>query len=310
MSRSTIGVIWAVTFVLLEAVQYVFFGNIFQRLSTFVFGFLVFGITVVGVIGWAAIAAPQQLRAAFANPRLLFMTNFAATLAWGAYLTSVQLIEPAVAYTIGAGAMPLTAYAAYLLKVPEGEPMRNRTEALGNILLLLAIAYLAFVTITGQSGFVRGDAMVGALGVIFAIADGILFTWVLIYCQRMDRVGVGPGVVFGLRFMLYVLVAGALAGVGIGDKQSLPADEIAYIVIIGLALIIPPLLALQLAVAAVSTMTIGAITALGPFAVFILQIFEGRVEYSEATLLGLFFYFFGAVLAAFGAVRATVAASD
>lgn len=137
------------------------------------------------------------------------------------------------------------------------------------------------------------------------MADGVLFTWLLIYCQRMDRVGVGPGAVFGLRFPLYVVFAGGMAAVGIDDKETLPVLETIVVIAIGLALIIPPLYALQRAVALVSTLTISTLTALGPFVIFALQMVEGRVDYSPATLAGLFVYFTGATVAAFGAVQAT-----
>lgn len=306
MTPSLIGVFWALAFVGLESVQFVYFGALFQRMSSFQFGALVLGITVVLFVGWTAIKRPEHLRIAFANPRTLIAVNLSATLAWAAFLTSVQLIEPAVAYTIGAGAMPLTAYLAYRFGVPEGEPMRNRTEALGDLILLAGIFYLVAVTVSGHSGFVRGGSLVAIAGVFFAFADGALFTWMLIYCQRLDRVGVGPGAVFGLRFPLYVLVAGGLAVAGVDYKESLPSSEVAMIVVIGLALVIPPLFALQKAVATVSTMTIGALTALGPFVIFGLQAIEGRVDYSEATLIGLTIYFTGALLTALGAVRATV----
>lgn len=103
MNRPAMGVIWALAFVILEAVQYVFFGGVFQRMSSFLFGFLVFAITTVAFVGWTAVKMPDQIRAAIANPAPLIAVNICATLAWAAYLTSVQLIEPAVAYTIGSG---------------------------------------------------------------------------------------------------------------------------------------------------------------------------------------------------------------
>lgn len=307
MNRALIGVLWAVAFVALESIQFVYFGGLFQRMSSFLFGFLVFGAIVVLFVGWAAFKKPGQLRIAFANPRTLIAVNLLATLAVASYLTAVQLIEPAVAYTIGAGAMPVTAYLAYRFGMPEGEAMRNRTEALGTLLLFGAIVYLAAVTVAGHSGFVRGGALVAAAAVFLAFADGALFTWMLVYCKRLDNVGVGPGTVFGLRFPLYVLAAGAMAALGVEQKPPLPASEVAIFVLLGLALTVPPLMALQKAVSLVSTMTIGALTALGPFVIFGLQMIEGRVDYAPATLVGLVVYFAGALLSAMGAVSATVA---
>ena len=76
-------------------------------------------------------------------------------------------------------------------------------------------------------------------------------------------------------------------------------------VIAGFMLTIPPLYFLQKAVSLLPTLTISALTALGPFVIFCLQIVEGRVSYSFATMLGLTIYICGAILAAFGAVKAT-----
>ena len=145
------GVLWAVAFVGLESIQFVYFGGLFQRMSSFLFGFLVLGITAVGSVTWACIRAPERLKAAFANPGPLIGANICATFAWAAYLSSVQMIEPAVAYTISAGFMPITAYLAYRFGVPEGDPMRNRVEAAGNLLLLGGVIYFAVITVTGLS---------------------------------------------------------------------------------------------------------------------------------------------------------------
>lgn len=308
LSRPTlVGVIWAFAFVALEAVQFVFFGNVFQRIDSFLFGALVMGITVAVFVGWAAITRRRELRLAFAQPALLWRINVTAVFAWIAFLGAVQVIEPAIAYTIGAGVMPITAWALHRLGVPEGEALRNPTELAGVVIMGVAMLVLAWVTISGASGFVRGGWLVGLGGVALAVADGVLFTWLLVLCQRIDRTGVGPGVVFGLRFPLYVLVAGILAAAGVADKAVLPPEEVAWIVLIGLALIIPPLYALQRAVVLVSTLTIGAITALGPFLIFALQLVEGRVTFAGMTLVGLAIYSVGAVLAAVGAVRGSVA---
>ena len=305
MNPALLGVIWCLAFVSLEAIQYVFFGHVFQRISSFLFGFLAFGATTLAIVVWLAARAPQQLRNAFRNPGPLIGANVMAMASWCAFLTAVQLIEPAVAYTVASGVMPLTAFVAHRLGIPEGEPMRNRTEALGNLILLAAILYLSVITITGASGFVRGGTEVAVLGTGLALLEGVLFTWLLIYCQRMDRGGVRPTAVFGLRFLLYVFVAGALAAAGFDRKAELSSVEIVTVVAIGIALTVPPLYALQRAVSLISTLTIGALTALGPFIIFGLQLIEGRVDYAPATLVGLGLYSLGALLAATGAVNAS-----
>lgn len=305
MNRAVLGVLLTLVYVLLEATQFVYFGGLFQRMSSFEFGFFVFGLTTLGLVAWTALGDPGQLRAAFARPRTLLGVNLAAAVAFAAYLTSVQLVEPAVTYTISAGTMPITTYVLHRCGVREGEGMRNRMEAAGNLLLFCGIVFLAVVAIAGYSGFVRGPWQAALAGVLLAIVDGVFFTWVLVLSLRLDRAGVGPGAVLGLRLPLYILVAGVCVLFEVDRKEAMQPSEIAFFVLIGLLLTVPPLYTLQKAIAMISTLTVSALTALGPFAIFALQMIEGRVAYSTATLAGLAIYFAGSLLSAAGAVRAS-----
>jgi drug/metabolite transporter (DMT)-like permease len=305
MTGPLLGVILALVFVVLESLQFVFFGGLFQRMSSFLFGFLVFGSTIIGFVAWTALRDPDQIRRAFANRAALIGVNMSAVFAFTSYLMSVQLVEPAITYTISAGTMPVTTYILYRFGVPEGEAMRNRMEGAGNVLLFAGILYLAWVTIAGFTGFVRGDWHAAMAGVLLAVADGVFFTMVLVYSQRLSVSGVGPGAVLGLRLPLYVLVAGGCVALEVDHKETLEASEIAIYGLIGLVLTVPPLYTLQKAISLISTLTISALTALGPFIIFGLQMFEGRVGYATATLIGLSIYFVGSLLSAIGAVKST-----
>ncbi|MGB0507004.1 MAG: hypothetical protein ACPGGK_12485 [Pikeienuella sp.] len=306
-SVTLIALFCSFVFVSIEAVQYVFFGGLFQAVNSFVFGALMFFAVAVVFIGRAAIVDRPSIRAALARPGLLLLVNLTAIVAWAGYMGAVQLIEPAVAYTIGAGLMPITAWAAYRLGAPEGESLRNKAELAGLLLIISGIGFLTWVTVTGQSGFVRDNTWLGSwsgiAGVSLAMADGVFFTYLLMLCRRMNDSGVKPAVVFGLRFPLYVIIAGSVgAATAVGQP---PALEMAWLVLLGLILTVPPLFALQYAVAHLSTLTISCITVLGPFIIFVLQIGEGRVEWSGATLVGLLLYSVGAMAAAVGALRAS-----
>ena len=304
MNKATIGVLLALLFVTLESIQFVYFGGLFQRMSSFQFGFLVFGIIVIGFVGWTALRDPAQIRHALANPGALIGINVMAVLAFGAYLMSVQLVEPAITYTVSSGVMPITAWVLYKLGFGEGEEMRNWMERLGILALLAGIVFLAYITIAGYSGFVRGDQGVAIAGILLAIGDGVFFTLVLVFSQRLSKAGVGAGAVLGLRLPLYVAVAGICVLYEVDYKETLTTSEIVQYVLVGLLLLIPPLYALQRAVSMISTLTLSVLTALGPFVIFGLQLVEGRVDYSTATLIGLAIYFAGSLLAAIGTVRA------
>lgn len=66
-----------------------------------------------------------------------------------------------------------------------------------------------------------------------------------------------------------------------------------------------PVFAMQKAISLMSTLTLAAITALGPLFVFLFQILEGRVDYAPATMTGLIIYFTGAILAAYGGAKSS-----
>ena len=305
MNPAIVGIILTLVFVTLESMQFVYFGGLFQRMSSFHFGALVFGTVIVLFVGTTAIRTPDVLRTAWNNPRPVMAVNLCVVFALGAYLLSVQLVEPAVTYAISSAAMPVTTYVLYRCGVREGEGMRNRIEAAGTFGLFVSILYLGTITVSGQSGFVRGGGGLAAFGgAALAIVDGVLFTWVLVISKRLNAVGIGPGAVLGLRLPLYVLAAGALTVAGVDAREPVPLSDIAVFVLLGVLLTVPPLYALQKAVSLVSTLTISSLTALGPFVIFALQILEGRVEYSQATLVGLGLYSLASLLSAIGAVRA------
>ena len=307
MNKTTLGLIFTFIFVILESTQFVYFGGLFQKINSFLFGFLVFGLIIITCLGWTLVVNPAQLKKAISLPRQLLTINLGAVITFTAFLISVQLLEPAITYTISAGTMPVTAYILYRLGFTEGEPMRNTAEACGNILIFCSIIFLAVITVMGLSGFVRGDHSNALIGIILAVIDGIFFTLILVYSQRLNKAGVGAGAVLGLRLPLYVLVTGVIAysGYGFNPSEILGVGQIAIYVIIGFCLTIPPLYFLQKAITLLPTLTISALTALGPFVIFGLQLIEGRIDYSAITMQGLGIYVVGAFLSALGAVKAT-----
>lgn len=304
MNAGTRGMAWCFIFVILEAAQAVFFGGVFQRMDAFLIGSLVFGLTTVGAVGWTYLRDARQLEAAFDNRSSLIGMNVTAAGGWLAYLFSIQLIEPAVAFTIFSGAVPITAIVAARLGIREASPVRNRLEAFGNIILAVGLVVLAGYTIAGWSGFVRGGVPTAIAGVALAAFSGVLITGMLFYCHRLDRSGVGPVAQFGLRFLLYIVLSIGGAGLGLDYKGPVPPGDILYAVAVGLFIMAFPIYAVQKAVTLVSSLTIGAVTALGPLFVFAFQMIEGRVDYAQSTLVGMSIYFVGAMIAVAGSARA------
>lgn len=300
MTKTTLGLIWAFSFVILEAVQAVFLGGVFQKHDSFLIGAVVFGLSAAAMLIWAAKTTPDQLWIAWSNKTSLLALNLSTTLVWVAYFYALQVIEPAVAFTIFSGLIPITIFVASACGVPEASLLRNRIEGLGIAIVLLAICYLCVITLMGQSGFVRGGWIAALTGLGLTLVSGVSLAVMMIYSQRLDRLGVEPTAQYGLRFPVYVIVSSCAVWVGLDAKGPIDRSSLALVSFFGLLIIAFPVFAMQKAISLMPTLTLAAVTALGPLFVFALQLFEGRVAYAPATMTGLAIYFVGAVLSAYG----------
>jgi len=303
MNSANFGLIWAFSFVILEAAQAVFFGGVFQDYDSFLIGAAVFGVTAAGTLIWAGVRTPGQLVTARANPASLLGLNLSTVFVWVAYFFALQMIEPAIVFTIFSGLIPVSILVAAAFGVPEAARLRTRTEGLGLGVVVIGMGFLAAITLLGQSGFVRGGWTVALAGLLLTCVSAVSLAAMMIYSQRLDRLGVASVAQYGLRFPLYVVVALVSVWLGLDEKGPVDPGGLFVVVLIGFAIMAFPVFAMQKAISLMSTLTLAAITALGPLFVFLFQIVEGRVDYAPATLTGLMIYFAGAVFAAYGGAR-------
>lgn len=304
MSRAGVGLICCMSFVSLEAFQAVYFGGLFQRVDSFLVGAWVFGISVVVSFFATLVFRPAELAASLSSIQLVVGLNVLAAITWTTYFIAIQLIEPAVVFTIFSGMVPLGTVLAALMGMKEANALNPVFVRLGNRLILISLLLLAGSTVAGMSGFVRGNSSDALLGVVLSALSGCCTALVILYSIRLNRRGVGPLAQFGLRFVLYILIAVLAFHAGVDDK-ALPilASELSVVVGIGLIVIAFPLYLVQKAVPLLPASTIAAVTALGPAMVFALQLVEGRVSYAPATLVGLSIYICGAFIALLGEYR-------
>jgi len=300
VNNAKLGLIWAFSFVILEATQAVFFGGVFQNHDSFVIGAAVFGFTAVGTLIWARLRTPEQLLIAWGNRASLLGLNLSTSFVWIAYFLALQMIEPAVVFTIFSGLIPIAILIASVCGVAEAPPLRNRVEGIGLGVVVIGVGYLAAITILGQSGFVRGGLANAFFGLLLTCISAIGRAAMMIFSQRLDRLGVAPVAQYGLRFPLYVMIAVIAAWLGFDAKDPVDPGGLLFVVVIGFAIMAFPVFAMQEAISLLSTLSLATITALGPLFVFAFQIIEGRVAYAPATMTGLMIYFAGAVLAAYG----------
>ncbi|MCR9196397.1 MAG: hypothetical protein NXH88_16790 [Hyphomonas sp.] len=266
-------------------------------------GAFVFGLTAIGTLLWVRVRTPDQLIIAWRNPANLFGLDLSTAFVWIAYFFALQMIEPAVVFTIFSGLIPVAVLVAHAFGVPEASPLWNRVEGVGLVVIVIGLGYLAAVTLLGRSGFVRGDWTVAIVGLLLSSASAVSLAAMMIYSQRLDRLCVAPVAQYGLRFPLYVLVAIMAVLLDLDGKGPVDPSGLLVVVVIGFAIMAFPVFAMQKAISLMSTLSLAAITALGPLFVFAFQIFEGRVTYAPATMTGLMIYFSGSILAAYGGAK-------
>lgn len=302
MSHTQLGLLFCFAFVTLEAFQAVYLGSVFQSVDSFHVGSRVFGVCVFACTASTIIFRPNEIKISIKAWRIVLVLNVLAALTWATYSISIQLIEPAVAFTIFSGAVPLGTIVGAWLSLPEAKEAAERLSSFSSILMSISVLVLAVITIFGFSGFVRGGAIIASAGVTLAAVSGICTTFVILFSARLSRRGIGPLALFGLRFYLYTLVALAASSFGLDDKvvETSPQD-FAFVVLVGFAVIALPLYLVQKAVPLIPAATIATITALGPVLVFFMQLFDGRTEYSTATLVGLSLYIIAALQMAYAA---------
>ncbi len=304
LTQGTQGLIWCMVFVILDSVQAVYFGSALQRQDAFLIGGLVFGISSVSCLLWALLCDRGQVTIALNNLQLLAGLSITTAGAWITYFYAIQFIEPAIAFTILCGLVPLITILAAKFNFPEANSARNRMEATGNMIIFTSLIYLSVTTLSGWSGFVRGGVEIAIFGILAAVISGALFTFMLLYGQRLNTQGVKPVSQFGLRYPLYTMLAFIGYYMGMDAKPSSSTKEIFLVVLLGFILLAFPIYAVQKAVSLTTALTIGSLAATAPVIIFILQLIEGRVNYSSTTFTGLMIYFSGAILAGIGTTRA------
>jgi len=292
------GLAWSAVFILLESAQSVFFGSVLQKMDSFFLGFWVFGIATLVLALAIRAFDPGQFGLCGRNLKALAACNCSTAAGWVLYLFAIQLIEPAVAFTVSSAAMPVSAIALARLGIGEPVYLRTAQERTGFGLVVLGILVLAGATLLGYSGFVRGSIQASATpGLACSILSGGAFAWMLVHCRTLDARGLGPATVFAFRFPVYILLAAAGWFLRLDYKGPVDAGEAATAILVGFAIMAFPLYAMQKAVSGVGVLLLSTITALGPLVVFCLQMMEGRVAFSGFTLAGLLVYSLGALLA-------------
>jgi hypothetical protein len=149
--------------------------------------------------------------------------------------------------------------------------------------------------LTGRSGLPGANGATDLVGLGLLTISGSSITISLLFSKRLHDRGVGAGAVTAVRYLLLILVAGGIE-VSKGHLPSVAdAGQLTTLALSTTALIVLPLFALQVGIAATAPLTAHVIRSLGPVCVFALQQIDGRVDYSMPTLVCVIIYSVAAI---------------
>ncbi len=286
-----VGPFLVVVFCLSQALRDVYFGDLFQGVDFFAIILLSFLISTALFGALAATRCRGDWAILRANLGWVAAMNLATAISWSCYFFGLTHLEPAIVNTIHSGMAPLTVVALGFAGTGlVGRRRFDAAELAGCAGILLTIAALWFVVLTGSSGD-RGGApamLVPALALM--LVSGFSITLSLLFAKRLNDRGVTSTGVIASRYVLLILIA---AGVELFGKSPSGIGGPANLAFLGIAvtvLVVIPLFVLQVGIARSAPATAQIIRALGPVFIFALEQFDGRLHYSAPVLICILAY--------------------
>ncbi len=297
MQSPVVGLLCLLFFALSQGVRDALFGNVFQSVSFFVVAALAFGMSTLIFTGIAAASNPAEFRKLSLHPLRFIFLNVATAIAWLGFFYGLTYLEPAVAATLYNGIGPITVLALAVFGGARTCRLPSAPEFLCYLGIASALVGLAFVTLTNRSGLQQADTTVQAIALIATVLGGVMITVSHLLARQFNDEGVGSIAVMGTRFFATLVVAIVIVVFGKSSGPHPSWSALPILAVVAFALIAFPSFMLQLGIARASPLAVNVVRALGPVSVFAIQQFDGRLQFSGATMFCISAFCFFAVAA-------------
>jgi drug/metabolite transporter (DMT)-like permease len=298
-SREATGFLLSVVFVCLAAGRDVYFGALFQRVHPLAVALTAFTLCTLVFLPVALARDRAGLTRLRAHAGTLVWINVTSAIAWLSFFHALRLAEPALVQVVFFGIGPLSV--AWIDRLVPGVAVAARSAAERRLHagLLGALLFAVGVMLGGWSGL--GPQPLGRVltGLALTAGGGVCISISTLLSRVVNDAGVRPATLIALRFPGAVIGAAALAALSSAAvAEGLTPATLAVIAMASLVLIVLPNYVNQVGIALASPLTVRAVLAVGPALVFGLQLVEGRLPSSPATLTACVLYAVFAVAAA------------
>lgn len=298
-SREITGFFLSLAFAALAAGRDVYFGGLFQHLEPLLVALTAFALCSLVFVPIALLRDRGGLAALVRRPAPLVWMNATTALAWLSFFFALRAIEPALVQVLFYGIGPLSVGWVDGLVPGSIRTSLSRSERGLHLGLLASLIVAAAVVLGGLSGLGPQPAGVAAAGVALAVGGGVSISISTLLSRALNDTGLRPATVLALRFPGALLLAAVFAAASPTPLLAgVTPGVLAGVALAALLLIVLPNYVNQVGVALASPVTVRAVLALGPVLVFALQLLEGRLSPSTATLGACMLYAVFAVAAA------------
>lgn len=285
MHLLSIGWIGLLIFALSQGVRDALFGNVFQSVSFFLVAVLTFGVSTILFCSVVAATRPSDFRKLASYPIKFIALNVTTALPWLSFFYGLTHLEPAVVATLYNGIGPITVLVLAALKYTDKAAHSSTAELLCYLGIAVVLAALAFITLTDRSGMSDTHFETQVVALVVVSLGGIMITVSHMIARQFNDCGVGSNAVMGTRFLATLAIA-IIAMMAFNETTEMPSPfELLTLTLMAFVLITVPISMLQLGVAGASPLAVNAMRALGPVSVFAVQQFDGRLQFSGATLV-------------------------
>jgi drug/metabolite transporter (DMT)-like permease len=304
-NREATGFLLSVVFVCLAAGRDVYFGALFQRVHPLAVALTAFTLCTLVFLPIALVRDRAGLARLGRHAGTLVWINVTSGIAWLSFFYALRIGEPALVQVIFFGIGPLSVTCVDRLVPGLAPAARSAAERRLHWGLLGALLFAAAVMLGGWSGL--GAQPLGRIlaELALTVGGGICISIGTLLNRIVNDAGVGPATLIALRFPGTVVFAGVLAALTpVPVTTGVTSGTLAVIALASLLLIVLPNYVNQIGIALASPLTVRAVLAVGPVLVFALQLVEGRLPSSAATLAACVVYALFAVASAVARRRA------
>jgi len=286
-----LGPLFVLAFTLSQSVRDVYFGSVFQRFDFFFVMLLAFAWSTAIFTALTALRAPAEFARLRGEIGAILAANVTTAVAWTSFFFALTHIDPAICNTIHSAMGPLTVVALGARGIALAKPGAvGGIEYAGYAGIAVSVVALWWVVIGGHSGLTGTTPAAGVAGLALLSVSGISIAISLLYCKRLQDRGFGADTVTAVRYLLLILLAGAVVLWHRGAGGAATPRQFVSLSVASTAFIVLPLYAYQLGIGRTSPLTAQVIRALGPVFVFALEQLDGRLHYSLPTLACVLLY--------------------